>query len=67
MSGDPVILSMRFDDGTIRETEITAEQAEDLMDGHAITWRSPEVPDISVDDDGTIIEREDARPQPGDS
>ena len=30
-------------------------------------FTSPEVPDIAVDNDGTIIEREDARPKTKDT
>jgi hypothetical protein len=63
---EPILLRMPFDDGTIRELKVTAEQAMDVMRGRTITWRSPEVPDLSVDEAGTIIEHEDARPQPRD-
>jgi hypothetical protein len=50
-------------DGHVLEVEITAEQAAHIKAGKAIAWYSPEVPDITVDDDGTITAHEDARPR----
>lgn len=50
--------------GVIQELDITDEQASDLLAGRAVSWFSPEVPDVVVDEDGTLIEREDARPDP---
>jgi hypothetical protein len=37
-------------------------QAAALAAGRAIAWYCPEVPDLTVDQDGTITEHEDARP-----
>jgi hypothetical protein len=48
-------------DGTIREIELTPEQALDLGAGKAIAY-TPRDERIVVDDDGTITYREDARP-----
>jgi hypothetical protein len=50
-------------DNSVREVELTSEQLATLEAGEAIAWYSPEVPHITVDDDGTITEHEDARPQ----
>jgi hypothetical protein len=59
--------TLRMPLGTVvLEVEVTAEQAAALAVGRPIVWYGPEVPDITVDDDGTIIEHEDARPQPRD-
>jgi hypothetical protein len=49
-------------DDAVHEVELTAKQATDLLQGRALTFTSPEVPDIVVDDDGTLTERDDARP-----
>lgn len=51
------------DTGVVREVELTDDQARDLLAGRPVTWTSPEVPDIAVDEDSTLIEREDARPK----
>jgi hypothetical protein len=53
-------LRMQFDDGSVTEIEMTAEQAMDALQGRGPTWTSPDVPDITVGSDGTIIEHEDA-------
>ncbi len=51
-------------DGIRREIRLTADQARDLADGHAIAWYAPDVPErITVDADGVITEHEDARPR----
>jgi hypothetical protein len=57
-----MILRMPFTDSVL-EVQITPSQADALESGRAIAWRSPEVPDITVDQDGTITEHEDARPR----
>jgi hypothetical protein len=57
------ILRIRAKDGTFHEIELTAEQAMDVLQGRAVAFTSPEVPDIGVDEDGTLTEREDARPK----
>ena len=57
---DRYILRLPFTE-SVREIEITDEQAASLEAGKAITWRSPEVPDVTVAEDGTITEHEDAR------
>jgi hypothetical protein len=57
------ILRIRAKDGTFHEIELTAEQAMDVLQGRAVTFTSAEVPDIGVDEDGTLTEREDARPK----
>ena len=49
-------------DGTIGETELTAEQALDLGAGKAIAY-TPHDERVLVDDDGQIIHRESAIPQ----
>jgi len=55
-------LRLPLADGTIRETELTAEQALDLGAGLPITY-FPRDERLLVDDDGTITHHEDARPQ----
>jgi len=49
-------------DGTASEILLTPDQAADLVEGRPVAFAAPQVPDVLVDDDGTIIEREDARP-----
>lgn len=46
-------------DGTIREVEITEEQAAQLEAGRPITY-TPREPTILIDEDGQIIMRESA-------
>jgi hypothetical protein len=48
-------------DGPVRETEITAEQAQDLAGGLAIAYY-PRDERVLVGDDGTITRRESAVP-----
>jgi hypothetical protein len=50
------------EDGTVNKTDITAEQALDLAAGKAIAF-TPRNERITVEDDGTIVYRNDARPQ----
>lgn len=54
-------LRMNFDDGTAHEIELTAGQVLDLGAGEAIAY-FPRDEQILVDEDGTIIRRESARP-----
>ena len=49
-------------DGTINETELTAEQAATLAAGKAIAY-TPREERLLVDDDGQIIYRASAVPQ----
>lgn len=60
-------LSPTDKDDTVREIQLTARQATDFRQGHAFMFTQPKVPDIAVDNDGTIIERGDARPKPKDT
>jgi hypothetical protein len=47
-------------DDTVHEIELTTEQATHVLQDGAVMFTSD--PDILVDEDGTLIEREDARP-----
>ena len=53
-------------DGTLNEVAITPEQALDLAGGRAIAY-FPHDERITVDEDGTIIYHQDARPRHRDS
>ena len=56
------------DTGDIREIEVTDEQAEELMAGHALMRTTPDVPDeVRIEPGGEFVEHEDWRPDESDS
>ena len=58
------LIRLEHSDAVAREVEFTDEQANQYLQRGWIAWTSPEVPDyVSVDEDGTLIEREDGRPR----
>ena len=60
---EPAVPRMPANDGTIHEVELTPEQGDGRAARAARSLHLTEVADIGVDEDGRIIERDDARPR----
>jgi hypothetical protein len=59
---DRYTLRSRNPDGTIKEIAIDWDQAHDLAAGRPIAY-TPRDAHVAVEEDGTVVHREDARPR----
>lgn len=59
---DRYTLRSRNPDGTINEITIDWDQADDLAAGRPIAY-TPRDAHVALEDDGTVVYREDARPR----
>ncbi len=59
---DRYTLRSRNPDGTVKEVSIEWDQAHDLAAGRPIAY-TPRDAHVAIEDDGTVVHREDARPR----